>query len=86
MSANEVLVTFFTTKTQIATGGITIPIMTVRVIMIPNQMGSYPSFTTAGKKIGVDKHHEGEIVDEGAADKVDQTDDGHDHPVGERAG
>ena len=29
------------------------PIISVMAIMIPNQMGSKPSFTTAGKKMGV---------------------------------
>jgi len=37
------LVMFLTTKTFIATGGMTTPIMTVIPIIIPNQMGSYPS-------------------------------------------
>jgi hypothetical protein len=44
---------FFTTNTFMATGGITTPIITVMAMSMPNHSGSKPSFTTAGKKIGV---------------------------------
>src|SRR5271157_2446255 len=46
-------VIFFTMKTLMATGGRTTPIITVIAIMMVNQIGSYPSFVAAGKKIGV---------------------------------
>jgi hypothetical protein len=44
---------FFTTKTGIATGGITEPTQTVIDTMMQAQIGSYPSDRIAGKKIGV---------------------------------
>jgi hypothetical protein len=46
-------VMFFTIKTLTATGGIMDPTMSVIPTKTPNHIGSYPSFTTAGKRIGV---------------------------------
>src|SRR5271157_203918 len=40
-------------KTLEATGGITIPIITVMEIIIQNHMGSKPNLAAAGKKIGM---------------------------------
>src|SRR5271157_3190400 len=48
-----ILVICLTINTQIATGGITTPIMTVMAMIMLNHMGLYPSLTIAGKKIGV---------------------------------
>jgi len=64
MTLNGVFVICFTTKTFIATGGTTTPIITVMPIIIPNQSGLYPSFWIAGK-ISRRKDHEGKIIDKG---------------------
>ena len=46
------LATPFMTYTLIPTGGVITPISDTRVMMIPNQMGSKPSFKATGKKMG----------------------------------
>ncbi len=46
-------VMFLTIKTDIAMGGTIMPIMHVTDKTMINQMGSKPSFITAGKKMGV---------------------------------
>ena len=70
---------FFTTNTQMATGGMTTPIMTTTPIIMPNQMGLKPSLRTGRVEDGSGKDHEGKVVNERAADQVNDADHDQDH-------
>jgi hypothetical protein len=68
---------FFTTNTFMATGGITTPIITVMAMSMPNHSGS-TQFHHGGEEDRRGQDHEGQVIEEGSAQQVDEGDEHHD--------